>query len=176
MPEGERAGTVFREDDLMRISLQRCPPTTALFTDYLENWPRVQSFYPVPYSLDSIERFARQRPPLDSDHRRELCRVLAEQQANWGASQKGVEKLEAGAVAVVTGQQPTLFTGPLFCILKAISAIKLAAKLEHAGLKAVPLFWVAAEDHDFEEIQSAWVINRSSDLCRVAVDLSTGEP
>ena len=160
----------------MRISLRRCPPTSALFVDYLENWERVQGFYSRPYSLDSIERFARERQPLESTHRRVLCDVLAEQQKKWGSNQRSVDKLSSGAVAVITGQQPVLFTGPLFCVLKAISAIKLAARLEQAGVKAVPVFWVAAEDHDFEEISSTWIINRNSELARLSVDLSTGEP
>jgi uncharacterized protein YllA (UPF0747 family) len=79
-------------------------------------------------------------------------------------------------VAVVTGQQPVLFTGPLFSIFKAISAIKIAQRLEQSGLKAVPVFWVAAEDHDYAELESTWVLNRNSDLVRIAVDLATGEP
>ena len=45
----------------MRISLRRCPPTSALFVDYLESSSRVQAFYPQTYSLESIERFARER-------------------------------------------------------------------------------------------------------------------
>jgi uncharacterized protein YllA (UPF0747 family) len=160
----------------MRISLRRCPPTSALYVDYLENRARVQPFYAQPYSLESIERFARERAPLDPVHRRRLCNVLGRQQSGWGGSLRGVEKLEAGAVAVVTGQQPILFTGPLFSILKAITAVRIADHLERSGIKAVPVFWVAAEDHDFEEISSTWVVNRNSDLCRLAVDLSTGEP
>jgi bacillithiol synthase len=159
----------------MRISLRRCPPTSALFVDYLESWERVQSFYSQSYSMESIERFARERPPLESTHRRVLCDVLAEQQSKWGSDQRGVDKLSSGAVAVITGQQTGLFTGPLFCVLKAISAIKLAGRLEQAGVKAVPVFWVAAEDHDFEEISSTWIINRNSELDRLSVDLSTGE-
>ena len=160
----------------MRVSLRRCPPTSALFVDYLESWPRVQSFYSRAYSFESIEQFARARPPLDADHRRKLCAILAEQQAAWGSSLQGVEKLAAGAVAVVTGQQPILFTGPLFSIFKAISAIKMARRLEEAGVKAVPVFWVAAEDHDYAELESTWILNRNSELSRIAVDLATGEP
>jgi len=160
----------------MRVSLRRCPPTSALFVDYLENWSSVQPFYPQSYSLESIEKFARSRPPLEPNHRRRLCTVLSEQQSAWGSSQRGVEKLESGAVAVVTGQQPVLFTGPLFSIFKAISAIKIARKLEESGLKAVPVFWVAAEDHDYAELESTWILNRNSELIRVAVDLATGEP
>jgi uncharacterized protein YllA (UPF0747 family) len=160
----------------MRISLQHCPPASALFGDYLENWSRVQAFYAHPYSFSSIEQFARELTPLDPDHRQRLCQVLAEQQANWGAGQQGVQKLASGAVAVVTGQQPTLFTGPLFCVLKAISVIKIAQRLEKVGVTAVPMFWIAAEDHDYKEIEAAYVINRTSDLCEIRVDLSTGEP
>jgi len=160
----------------MRISLRRCPPTSALFVDYVESWPRVESFYSQSYSLESIERFARERPPLESSHRRILCEALSEQQTKWGGHHRGIEKLSRGAVAVITGQQPGLFTGPLYCIFKAISAIKLAIKLEEAGIKAVPVFWVAAEDHDFQEISSAWVINRNSELSRLSVDLSSEEP
>jgi uncharacterized protein YllA (UPF0747 family) len=147
-----------------------------LFVDYLEHWPRVESFYPQQYSLDSIEQFARTRPALDADHRKRLSSVLSEQQSAFGSSQRGVEKLAAGAVAVVTGQQPVLFTGPLFSILKAISAIKIARHLEQRGVKAVPVFWVAAEDHDFAELESTHVLNRNSELVRLAVNLSTGEP
>jgi uncharacterized protein YllA (UPF0747 family) len=149
---------------------------TALYSDYIDNWPRVQRFYSQPYSLQSIERFARERPPLGADHRNRLCSILSEQQALWGAGQRGVEKLQAGAVAVITGQQPVLFTGPLYSILKAITAVKIAARLEQAGVKAVPVFWVAAEDHDFAEIESTWVLNRNSELCRLSVDLSGEQP
>ncbi|HET9218550.1 MAG TPA: bacillithiol biosynthesis BshC [Terriglobia bacterium] len=160
----------------MRISLRRCPPTSALFVDYLESWARVESFYSQSYSLESIERFARERRPLEAGHLQVLCEVLDEQQARWGGNPRGVSKLASGAVAVVTGQQPTLFTGPLFCIFKAISAIKIAEKLEQAGVRAVPVFWIAAEDHDFEEISSAWIIDRNSDLRRLSVDLTDTEP
>jgi uncharacterized protein YllA (UPF0747 family) len=160
----------------MRVSLRHGPPATRLFTDYLEDWNRVQPFYAESYSLDSIQRFALQRPAMDAAHRSRLCSVLAEQQSHWGASQRGLEKLQSGAVAVITGQQPVLFTGPLFSILKAITAIKIAARLEQAGIKAVPVFWVAAEDHDFAEIESTWILNRNSELCKVRVDLSGEEP
>src|SRR5688572_10345505 len=160
----------------MRASLRQGPPATRLFTDYLEDWGRVQPFYAQPYSLDSIQRFARQRPPLDRADRSRLCSILAEQQSHWGAGQSGVEKLQSGAVAVITGQQPVLFTGPLYSILKAITAIKIAAKLEESGIKAVPVFWVAAEDHDFAEIESTWILNRNSELCQLKVDLSGEDP
>jgi uncharacterized protein YllA (UPF0747 family) len=105
-----------------------------------------------------------------------LCTVLAGQQREFGSSQNGVENLASGAVAVITGQQPGLFTGPLYSILKALTALKIARSLEQSGVRAAPVFWIAAEDHDHEEIETTWVLNRDSRLCRARVDLSDDVP
>src|SRR4029453_2674542 len=102
-PQDQRTGAVPREDGLMRISLRRCPPTSALFVDYLESWERVQSFYSCSYSLESIERFARERQPLESTHRRVLCDVLGEQQKQWGSNPRGVDRVSWGGVGGVPG-------------------------------------------------------------------------
>jgi bacillithiol biosynthesis cysteine-adding enzyme BshC len=63
------------------------------------------------------------------------------------------------AVAVTTGQQPGLFTGPLYTIHKAVSAAALARVLEEQwGRPVVPVFWLAGDDHDFTEASSAaWI-------------------
>jgi len=64
-----------------------------------------------------------------------------------------------GALAVTTGQQPGLFTGPLYTIHKALSAVALARLLEHRWNRpVVPVFWLAGDDHDFAEASSAsWI-------------------
>ncbi len=64
-----------------------------------------------------------------------------------------------GALAVTTGQQPGLFTGPLYTIHKALSAAALARLLEERWRRAVvPIFWLAGDDHDFAEASSAtWI-------------------
>ena len=74
------------------------------------------------------------------------------------ASREGqLARLRApGAVAVTTGQQPGLFTGPLYTIHKALSAAALARVLEARwGRPVVPVFWLAGDDHDFAEASSA---------------------
>jgi bacillithiol synthase len=76
------------------------------------------------------------------------------------AREAAVDKLRRpGALAVTTGQQPGLFTGPLYTIHKALSAAALARVLEERwGRPVVPVFWSAADDHDFAEAsQTSWL-------------------
>jgi bacillithiol biosynthesis cysteine-adding enzyme BshC len=66
---------------------------------------------------------------------------------------------------VITGQQPGLFTGPLYTIYKAMTAILLAKKVhDRSGVRCVPVFWVAGDDHDFEEVRTAHVLSKSHEV------------
>jgi uncharacterized protein YllA (UPF0747 family) len=150
---------------MMRIPFGSLPSMSALFLDYVNDWTRLRKFYPQAYSVESIAAFARQRPALGASHRERLCASLA-------GDAGSIQKLKAGAVTVITGQQPGLFTGPNYTILKAITVIKLAKSLDRIGVPAVPVFWVAAEDHDHQEIESASVLDRDGGLMHVRIDLS----
>jgi len=83
----------------------------------------------------------------------------------------GRDRLAAGDVLVVTtGQQPGLFTGPLYTIYKALSAIALARRLENDWrMPVVPVFWVAGDDHDFAEANHASVINTNGELTSIVL-------
>src|SRR5262249_55703657 len=113
----------------MRIPFGTVPSTTALFLDYVADRDRVLRFFPEDYSIDSILNYARRRPRLESSHLEKLCAALSEQQKQWGAQTESLDKLRGGAVVVIAGQQPGLFTGPSYTILKAITVIKLAQVL-----------------------------------------------
>src|ERR1051326_1949321 len=101
---------------MMQMSFGSLPSMSALFLDYVNAWDRVRKFYPQNYSVESVISFARARKPLESRHRESLATVLAAQQRHWGGDISGTEKLASGAVAVITGQQAGLFTGPNYTI------------------------------------------------------------
>src|SRR5213592_3461569 len=83
----------------------------------------------------------------------------------------GRDRLATGEVlAVTTGQQPGLFTGPLYTIYKGLSAVALARRLERDWkIPIVPVFWVAGDDHDFAEANHAWVLDRSGEPARIVL-------
>jgi len=83
----------------------------------------------------------------------------------------GRDRLAAGDVLVVTtGQQPGLFTGPLYTIYKALSAIALARRLENDWrMPVVPVFWVAGDDHDFAEANHASFVNANGELTSIVL-------
>ena len=99
----------------------------------------------------------------------QLCDALRDMNAGWGAGAetlKNIELLrESDCLAVVSGQQAGLFSGPLYTIYKALSAVKLAGCLTQRNTKSVPVFWIATEDHDFPEVARAEFIGRD---CRLA--------
>ena len=105
--------------------------------------------------------------------REKVCDALAAMNQRWGAGEATLENIqllrESDCIAVVSGQQAGLFTGPLYTIYKALSAVKFAGCLRQRNTKAVPVFWIAAEDHDFAEVAKAEFIGRDCQLKSVEV-------
>ncbi len=94
------------------------------------------------------------------------------------ARAENLKKLRSGdAVAVVTGQQPGLLLGPLFCAAKAASAIAIARFIEREqGVPCVPIFWIQEEDHDHEEIARHTWLRPSGALREVRPALAAAGP
>lgn len=74
-----------------------------------------------------------------------------------------------------TGQQPVLFLGPLYVVYKALTAIELAAQLEtRLGVPVVPVFWIASDDHDWEEIGQATFLGKDDVASTIRFDAPAG--
>jgi bacillithiol synthase len=101
----------------------------------------------------------------DAKHREALADLLARQAEHFGAGEAGktnIAKLRAGARAVVTGQQVVLFGGPLLTILKAATTVARAREATAAtGVDYVPIFWMATEDHDLEEVDQVSLLTKT---------------
>lgn len=132
--------------------------TEKLYTDY----ESVRPFYPYDYNEPSHWqnriKWLDEHPGADSGR---VCEALAELNGRLGAGEAtmaNIQKLSEGrCLAVVTGQQTGLFTGPLYTLYKAVTVIKQARSLsEETGRSVVPVFWMAAEDHDYAEIAMNW--------------------
>lgn len=78
--------------------------------------------------------------------------------------------LAGSALAVTTGQQPGLFTGPLYTVYKALTAAALAERLaQRWATPVVPVFWVAGDDHDFAEVNHCAVLAADGSVCTVTL-------
>jgi len=154
------------------LSLSDLPGISALYLAYLSDYPRLAPFYAGdPRSLEAVRAVAG-RVEKRAYPRAEVASALRAQHARWGGGPEGltnIQALEEGAFVVFTGQQAGLFGGPLFTLYKAIAGLKLADKLtRELGRKVVGLFWMAADDHDFAEINHTFLPDKGNQLARIA--------
>lgn len=141
------------------LPFRQLPHQSKLFLQFLDNFFSVKKFYGHPPTIAAVKKSARSLE-YPRARRAELTEVLGEQNAVLGAGEAtraNLDRLANGAVAVVSGQQVGLFGGPAYAIYKAVSAIQIAQELTKAGVDAVPVFWMATEDHDLDEVRtSTW--------------------
>ncbi|MFN2455313.1 MAG: bacillithiol biosynthesis cysteine-adding enzyme BshC [Pyrinomonadaceae bacterium] len=152
------------------VPFTELPHQSRLFLEYLRDPLALRRFYPS--AVHFHHELQTRAPEVLTAHqtdRRALCDALEAMNTAWGAGVETINNIarlrESSCVAVVSGQQAGLFTGPLYTIYKALSAVKLAGCLQQRGTAAVPVFWIATEDHDFAEVAAAEFIGRD---CRLA--------
>jgi bacillithiol biosynthesis cysteine-adding enzyme BshC len=152
------------------LPFSQIPHTTRLFHDFLHDHPKVRQFYPHPPRLRDFAKGEASRICYDASLRARVADVLERQNRAWKASSEVLEnisRLRRGALVVVTGQQVGLFGGPLFALFKALTAVKLAAEASAAGVQCVPVFWLATEDHDLEEVNHVFLPGPNGSLKRL---------
>lgn len=127
-------------------------PFSNLYKDYLKNEPQLQPFFET-----AFQDLKKKKPTRDSFINRELLvELVCEFNAVFDLSVLSKENIESlrhkETLTVTTGQQIGLFGGYLYTFFKIITVIKLAKELSEAyQTKVVPIFWIADEDHDFDE-------------------------
>ena len=143
--------------DCRALLPDQLPHTSKLIRDYVTNFSKLENFYFHPPELSSVFAEAK-KLEFPADRRREVVDILRAQNAQFGSGPKTMESLDRlarGAVTVVTGQQVGLFGGPAYAFYKALTAIHSAGQLSKEGIAAVPVFWMATEDHDVDEVRHA---------------------
>lgn len=128
-----------------------------LYRDFLAGADSVSSLYPNQNPLDLAELLATQMYDRDA-----IAEILLEQNKRYGAKNQALTNIERlrdpRSLVVFSGQQAGLFGGPLLGLYKALWAVKRAAALEaQLDRPVIPIFWIAADDHDFDEINHCYV-------------------
>jgi bacillithiol biosynthesis cysteine-adding enzyme BshC len=140
------------------VPFQDVPWFSGLFKDYMSEKSEINDFQKHSPSWSGLEH-ARDNREFPVENRNLLKSVLTNQYSGVGgysgsAVEANVNALgDENSFTVVTGQQLHVFLGPLFVLHKIYSVISIAKKLTTSDKKVVPVFWMASEDHDFEEVK-----------------------
>jgi len=147
------------------------PNTSALFADVLYHPDRTSPFYRHP--LRDLEAYRAAAAEIQlSDERR--AALIAALRVHNPESDSLARLAQPGTVAVVTGQQVGLFSGPAYTVYKVLHAVRLAEWLTANGIPAVPVFWLATEDHDFAEVSHTWVFDNEYHPLKLEMHRSAG--
>lgn len=160
-------------------SFTSLPGFSRLFTDFIDNAPGILSRFPAntPDGVDPGAVAKRLQRTYDRPLLAEVIRETMRDVSLHPAQEKALQRLlHDGTSVVMTGQQAGLFGGPLYTLLKALSAVTLARDIaEKTGGDSIPVFWVEDNDHDFAEIAQAAVLNRDYQVQRTVVAETPGE-
>jgi bacillithiol biosynthesis cysteine-adding enzyme BshC len=165
LPEAVRACMMATPMECHCIPAADVPHTTHLYSTYIENFSAVAQFYahpPTPEAVRSVAGNAQNAISTagsSESMRRGVAEILRQQNREFGSDatvEASLDRFVAGAVAIVSGQQVGLFSGPSYTFYKALSAIRLADELSAEGTPAVAIFWLATEDHDLAEVNHAF--------------------
>jgi bacillithiol biosynthesis cysteine-adding enzyme BshC len=146
------------------VDIRRLPWIKPLVVDYAFDYSRVAPFFAGDPRDPRAWREAIARTRSYSRDREAVATIIAAQQQRRGAPADALAAAarlgDSGTVAVVTGQQAGLFGGPLFTLLKALTALQVAERLRNDhGVPTVAIFWIDAEDHDWDEVKSCGVLD-----------------
>jgi len=144
------------------LSFRETECFSQLICDYLDQDPKLEEFYGRFPNIENFEEQIKAKSSFSQEIRNALSADLADQYAAAGidlkesdSTLKNINSLkEPRTFTVTTGHQLNIFTGPLYFVYKIVNAINLARDLrkQYTEHNFVPVYWMASEDHDLEEI------------------------
>lgn len=155
-----------RGGKIVRLEQYTQPFASSFYKKYLEDVANLSSFFHYEWNQKALNK--RVKEANFTKHKRtELADVITSYMSEYGISKKSsqhINELKDNGVVVIGGQQAGILSGPLYSIHKAISVITLAKQQrETLGVPVIPVFWIAGEDHDIDEINHVY-IDRSRTL------------
>lgn len=156
--------------------LTRSISGSSIVGSYLSDGPEAGRFFPSGFPGDPRAYQASARKVEDRFTREDRVRLARVLRGGGGDRDARLKRfVEEEGFAVTTGQQPGLFGGPLFALYKALTAAALARRLEVLLERPVlPVFWVAAEDHDWEEVRRIHLLDPENELESVEIPIPVG--
>jgi bacillithiol synthase len=143
---------------------------SSLFVDYMTEFGNVKQFFGGNFRDEGFWKSTLKRVSERTLDRSSLVQILGDQNRNFHCGVQTLANIDAllndNTVAVVTGQQVGLFTGPLYTILKTLTTLKLVESLakRYPEYNFVPVFWLEGEDHDFEEVNSIKILTAANEV------------
>ena len=140
-------------------------PFSSLFKTYVSNYSKLSTFYAAdPFDKEDLKQKAANFE--FSGDRQQAAKLLKSFNKPFNLHQKALDNLgrleDRETLVIVTGQQLGLYGGPLYTVFKTISAIHLANRAEALlDRPVVPIFWLADEDHDYDEVRSLHLFNKN---------------
>jgi len=137
------------------LAFRELPHQPPLHLAFVDDFSRVKSFFAHEPTLENAVRLP-STLHYPQSRRIAVAAILREQNESLGAGPsvfENIARFERGSAAVVTGQQVALFGGPAYSFYKVLSTIETVRLLAKAGVDAVPIFWMATEDHDLDEVR-----------------------
>lgn len=120
----------------------------------------LDAFWPHGGNWAGLLEAIQKKPALDLSRRKKVAQCIRIQYADGGLElPAAIERFEKGAEVVTTGHQLQIGGGPAYFHYKILSALRWAKRMQRHGVDAVAVFWMASEDHDFEEISSVHQVN-----------------
>lgn len=165
------------------ITFQNSGYFSKIIVDYLNQSENIRPFYHRFPTLDNFELQIKDKKSFSLEHRKVLVDSLLEQYKHLTASELTTHHIHSlkspSTFTITTGHQLNLFTGHLYFLYKIVSVINLCKelKLRYPSHNFVPVFWMATEDHDFEEINHFYLhgkkISWNRDASGAVGELST---